>query len=374
MKLHYLDNAATTAVLPAAAQAAGIAMTQVFGNPSSLHRAGTEARELLEASRKTVAGALGVKPDTLYFTGGGSESINTALRGAARKNKHLGRHIISTLLEHDAVLNTLAALKTEGWEITLLAPRKDGNIHIEDLQAALRPDTVLVSMMGVNNETGAVLPYAEAARLTHKVCPKALFHLDGVQTFCKAPLDLKDVDLASFSAHKIGGTKGCGALYIRAGLTVAPLILGGGQEKGQRSGTEGLPQIAAFAEACRIRTANMEADWAHMRQLKTRLLAGLESRGVKVAVNSPENGAPHVLNLSPCKGRSEVLIRVLSDMGVCVSGGSACSKGKKSHVLTALGLDAKNIDAALRVSLCPETTEADIDAFCDGLKEALKFF
>jgi len=148
MKLHYLDNAATTAVLPAAAQAAGIAMTSVFGNPSSLHRAGQQARELLEQSRKTVAAALGVKPDCLYFTGGGSESINTALRGAARKNRHLGKHIISTLLEHDAVLNTLNALKTEGWEITLLAPRKDGNIHIEDLQAALRSDTVLVSMMG----------------------------------------------------------------------------------------------------------------------------------------------------------------------------------------------------------------------------------
>ena len=374
MKLHYLDNAATTAVLPAAAQAAGIAMTTVFGNPSSLHRAGQQARELLERSRKTVADALGVKPDCLYFTGGGSESINTALLGAAKKNKHLGRHIISTLLEHDAVLNSLNALKAEGWEITLLAPRKDGNIHLEDLEAALRPDTVLVSMMGVNNETGAVLPYSEAAALTHKVCPKALFHLDGVQTFCKVPLDLKHVDLASFSAHKIGGMKGCGALYIRSGLTIQPLIRGGGQEKGQRSGTEGLPQIAAFAEACKIRTADPERDWAHMRAMKARLLAGLESRGIQVAVNSPENGAPHVLNLSPRKGRSEVLIRVLSDMGVCVSGGSACSKGKKSHVLTALGLDAKNIDAALRVSLCPETGEEDIDAFCNGLQEALKFF
>ena len=368
---HYLDNAATTAVLPRAREAALSAMDQ-FGNPGSLHAMGQRARTLLEDSRGRVAAALGVKPGCITFTSGGSESTNTALRGAAHRLRHLGRHIVSTAIEHDATLNTLKALQNQGFEVTLAAPERDGSVTAEAIRAALRPDTVLVSLMAVCNETGAVLPIREAKAAMAQVCPGALLHVDAVQAFCKIHLPMDCIDLMSLSAHKIGGLKGSGALYVREGLHLTPLIYGGNQENGLRSGTEAMPQIAAFAAAAEERTARFAENTAHMAALRDRLLAGARALGCEI--NTPADCAPHIVNLSPCVGRSEVYIRVLSDRGIYVSGGSACSRGKKSHVLTAMRVSGKNADAALRVSLCPETTDADIDAFVAALAAAKRMF
>ena len=368
---HYLDNAATTAVLPRAREAALSAMDQ-FGNPGSLHAMGQRARTLLEDSRGRVAAALGVKPGCVTFTSGGSESTNTALRGAAHRLRHLGRHIVSTAIEHDATLNTLKALQNQGFEVTLAAPERDGSVTAEAIRAALRPDTVLVSLMAVCNETGAVLPIREAKAAMAQVCPGALLHVDAVQAFCKIDLPMDCIDLMSLSAHKIGGLKGSGALYVREGLHLTPLIYGGNQENGLRSGTEAMPQIAAFAAAAEERTARFAENTAHMATLRDRLLAGARALGCEI--NTPADCAPHIVNLSPCVGRSEVYIRVLSDRGIYVSGGSACSRGKKSHVLTAMRVSGKNADAALRVSLCPENTEEDADAFLAALDQAKRMF
>ena len=286
----YLDNAATTAVLPQAAQAAQRAMTECYGNPSSLHPLGRQARELLQTARGQVARAVGCTPDELVFTSCGTESANTALRAAARKNRHLGRHIVSTAVEHDAVLNTLKALGQEGLFGHARRARARRVCLLAKVCGALRPDTILLSIMAVNNETGAVLPAAQAAAALKKQKPAALVHVDGVQALCKQDLPLDNIDMASFSAHKIGGMKGCGALYIRRGLSITPLLFGGGQENGVRSGTEGMPQIAAFGAACEARMATRAADAAHMRALRGRLIAGARALGAHI--NSPENTRP----------------------------------------------------------------------------------
>ncbi len=368
---HYLDNAATTAVLPAAREAA-IAAMEEFGNPGSLHAKGTAARKMLDDSRKILAAALGCKPGCVTFTSGGSESTNTALRGAAQKNRGAGKHIVSTQIEHDATLNTLKALQNQGFEVTLVAPEMDGSVSADAIRAALRPDTAVVSLMAVCNETGAILPLREAKRAMLDICPKALLHVDAVQAFCKIDLPMDIIDLMSLSAHKLGGLKGSGALYVREGLQLQPLIYGGNQENGLRSGTEAMPQIAAFAAAAAERKANFQENCEKMAALRDKLMA--EAKKLGCLINTPADCAPHIVNLSPCTGRSEVYIRVLSDQGIYVSGGSACGRGKKSHVLTAMRVSGKNAEAALRVSLCPETTEDDIDAFVAALANAKKMF
>lgn len=368
----YLDNAATTRVLPCARDAALEAMSQTFGNPGSLHGAGRQARTLVTHAREQVAAALGCDPACLTFTSGGSESINTALRGAVQKNRRMGRHIVSTQVEHDATLNTLRELKNEGYEVTLIPPEKDGRVLAEKVCAALRPDTILLSMMAVCNETGAILPVAECAAALKRIQPEALMHVDGVQGFCKISLSLEHVDLMSLSGHKIGGAKGVGALYQRRGLTLRPLIFGGGQENGMRSGTEPVPQIAAFGAAAAARSQSFAEDRAQMERLRQKLLVWAGAQGF--ALHTPGDGAPHIVNLSPPKGRSEVYIRALSDLGIYVSGGSACARGRKSHVLAAMQLEKGELDAALRVSFCPETTEEEVEYFCAGLLQTTALF
>ncbi len=370
----YLDNAATSAVLPCAANAAAHAMTEVFANPSSIHLLGRRARELVDRARDSVANAMTADSTRVFFTSGATESINTALLTGARKNRHIGRHILSTKIEHEATLSALNELKSRDFEVSLISPKRSGGFDVESFIDALRPDTSLVTMLAVCNETGTNLPYAEVSAAVKQRCPGALFHLDAVQAFCKQPLDLLNIDMLSVSAHKIGGVKGCGALYIRRGLNLSPIIFGGGQESGLRSGTEGVPQIAAFGQAAEFRMQSLAQNNEHFKALRTRLLQGLSQLPFETAINSPEGGSPHIVNISPERGRSEVYIRQLESFGVYVSGGSACHSGKRSHVLTAMGLPAANVGAALRISFCPESTFEQVDAFLSAYAQAYTLF
>ena len=370
----YLDCAATAPPLPGAMKAAWEAM-EAFGNPSSLHEPGITARKTVEQARAGIAAALGCAPKQVFFTSGGTESITTAILCTAEKNKHIGKHIVSTQIEHAATLTALKTLQDRGWEITLVPPDRSGSIPAARLIAALRPDTALVSMMAVNNETGAIMPWRETACALKAQNPRALFHLDAVQAFCKLPLfPLSPVDLVSVSAHKIGGIKGSGALYIAPGLHIPPLMAGGGQESGMRGGTEAVPAMAAFGWATVTRHEQLSQNSAHVLELKDALLEGLRSRGIGFTLHSPADASPYIINLSPEKGRSEVYIRALSDRGVYVSGGSACTRGAKSHVLAAMGLLGGEIDSALRISFCPESSLEDVDAFCSGLLASQQLF
>ena len=367
----YLDNAATTKVSQAAAQAALEAMTQGFGNPSARYPLGSAAAKRLKSDRETVAKALSCDSRELIFTSCGTEGDNWAIQAALQKNRRVGRHIITTAIEHAAILEPCKRLEQQGYEVTYLLPDETGNIRLDDLSAALRPDTVLVSMMLVNNELGTVLPVKEAAALTRRLAPQAFFHTDAVQGFLKLPFTPKGlgVDLLTISGHKIHGPKGIGALYIRSGRSIDPMILGGGQENGLRSGTEPTAQIAAFAAACAEGKANLQRDIAHMRELKAYTLEQL-SRRVPEAEQVGKGEAPHILALTLPGYKAEVLVRVLGDMGVCVSAGSACHRGKPSHVYAAMGLDKPRRDGSFRVSFSGDTTREEVDAFLNALAEA----
>jgi cysteine desulfurase len=368
--MHYLDNSATTQVCPEAAQAALLAMTEVYGNPSSTHTLGREAKKLLDKSRKQVAEALGCAPGELVFTSCGSESDNWAVLGGAEAMKRKGKHVISSLVEHDAVRKSLDELEARGFEVTRLRPEKDGSVSAQRVLDALREDTALVSLMLVNNETGGVTDIAGISRALKAAGSAALLHTDAVQGFLKLPFAAKSLgaDLISVSGHKIHAPKGIGALYIRSGLRLKPFLLGGGQEDGRRAGTEALPQIAAFGAACAVGKTDMDANIARMRALRDAALARL--RREIPELRWVDGAAPHILSISLPGWRSEVLMNFLEAREVCVSKSSACKKGGRSHVLEAIGLDARTIDGAIRIGLSRLTTEADIDALCGGLKAA----
>lgn len=368
---HYFDNAATTQVRPEAAQAALEAMTQEWGNPSSVYGFGTRAAALVKGWRGDVAQALGCQPEEVYFTSCGTESDNWAIRSGVELNRRKGKHIITTAIEHAAVLEPCRELERQGWEVTYLAPDKQGQIDPAQLEAALREDTVLVSMMLVNNELGTVLPVKEAARAIKRSGSSALLHCDAVQGFLKVPFTPKElgVDLLSISGHKIHAPKGIGALYIRKGLKLPAFIRGGGQESGLRSGTEATGQIAALAAAARLGRETMEADLKHMEALREETAARLMAQvpGLKVLV---ERGAPHILPVTMPGYKSEVVVRYLSDRGVYLSSGSACHKGKPSHVFAALKLPKPELDGALRISFSSDTREEDVDALVQALAAA----
>ena len=370
---HYLDNAATTPVRPEAVQAAVEAMTQGWGNPSSRYAIGTQAAAQVKLWRGDIAKALGCTAEEVYFTSCGTESDNWAIQAAVELGKRKGKHIVTTAIEHSAVLEPCRALERQGYEVTYLTPDRTGNISVDDLKAALRPDTVLVSMMLVNNELGTVLPVAEAAKAIKAAGCPALLHCDAVQGFLKVPFTVKSlgVDLLSLSGHKIHAPKGIGALYVRKGLKIAPMIRGGGQEDGLRSGTEATAQIAAFAAAARLGYASLKENLAHMADLKDYAACQLTEQvhGLRVLT---EGGAPHVLPITLTGYKSEVVVRFLSDRGIFVSSGSACHKGKPSHVYAALKLPKKEQDGVLRVSFSYDTTRDDVDALVQGLQEAQK--
>ena len=368
---HYLDNAATTQTRPEAAQAAVTAMTEEWGNPSSRYAFGQEASGRLKEHRAQVAAGLGCRPEEVYFLSCGTEGDNWAIAAAVEKNRRKGKHIITTAIEHAAVLEPIRELERQGYEVTWLQPDQQGIITAEQVEAALRPDTILVAMMLVNNELGTVLPVAETARAIRAARCPALLHCDAVQGFLKVPFTPEGlgVDTLAVSGHKVHAPKGIGALVYPPGAEAAAADPGGGQEEGLRSGTEPTAQTAAFAAAVEAGRASLERDLAHMRELKDyaartlrEQVPGLELIGAGTA--------PHILPVTLPGYKSEVVLRFLSDRGIYVSSGSACHKGKPSHVYAALKLPKPQLDGILRISFSYDTAREDVDALVQGLKEA----
>ncbi len=368
--MHYLDNSATTQVCPEAAQAAVEAMTVTFGNPSSTHTAGREAKRLLDRSRASVAKALGCRPEELIFTSCGSESDNWALLAGAESMKRRGRHIISSAAEHDAIRRSLDLLESQGYEVTRLKPGASGAVPADAVRKALREDTVLVSLMLVNNETGSVTDIKAVSAVLKEAGSSALLHTDAVQAFLKIPFspDSLGADMISVSGHKVHAPKGIGALYVRKGLRLRPMILGGSQEDGRRAGTEATAQIAAFAAACEAALPKLEENAEKMRMQREELIRRLSADIPELKVLG--GGAPHILSVSLPGWRSEVLMNFLEAREVYVSKSSACKKGGRSHVLEAMGLDTRTVDGALRIGLSRFTSQEDLDALCLGLRDA----
>ena len=370
MNITYFDYAATTPVCPEAIAALTEELAQ-FGNPSSRHEFGRQAALRVKANRETVAKALGCTPAEVYFTASGTEGNNWAIRKGAELNRRRGKHIVTTAIEHAAVLETCKDLAGQGYEITYLKPDRQGHISVDDLTAALRPDTALVSMMLVNNETGALLPVAECVRAVKSFDKSILFHCDGVQGFLKVPFTVASLgcDMVTVSGHKIGAPKGIGALYVKNGIKLRPLLTGGGQENGLRSGTEATAQIAAFAAACTAAMADHER-LARTAAIRDYTLAQLAERLPKLEVISGGETAPHICAVTLPGYKSEVVVRLLGDEGICISSGSACHKGKPSHVFAAMNLPKAKLDGMLRLSFSPDTTRQEADRLVDALRRA----
>lgn len=368
----YLDNSATTKPCPEAVAAMNRALTETWANPSALYGFGIDAAHALRTARHQVAAAMGAEPDRVFFTSGGTEADNWAVFGTVKRLGKRGKHIITTAMEHHAILNCMKELEAQGFEVTYLQPDSLGSISLDSLKAALRKDTILVSIMMVNNEVGSVMPISQMARLTHRVCPDTIFHTDAVQGFLKIPFAAKSLgaDLISVSSHKIHGPKGVGALYISPRLkSFPPYVYGGGQEGGYRSGTEGTPAIFGFAAACAVGAATMKEDTAREKALiasTAEALSALEG----VTVNGAHE-APHVLSIAIPGVPVQNTINILQDHGICVSAGSACAKGHRSHVLSAMKVAPEIIDSTFRVSICPATTQEELDTLVKVIREEI---
>ena len=349
----YLDNSATTKPNAACVQAMTRLLCDTWGNPSSVHELGIAAERELKNARKEVAASLGAEPDRVFFTSGGTEADNWAIFSTCERLKKRGNHIVTTAVEHHAVLHPMKALEAKGFEFTYLQPDEAGFVCADALKAALRPDTILVSIMMVNNESGAVMPIADMIRITRRLSPLALFHTDAVQGFLKIPFKAKTLgaDMISVSGHKINGPKGVGALYIRPGL---------------RSGTENRPGICGFAAACADTDAQQEI--ARMTDLRDYCRARAQEIPGLVLIG--QQAAPHIVNLSLPGLRSQGIINCLQTKGIYVSAGSACSKGHRSHVLEAMHLPPAVIDGSVRISFCGDNTREDVDRLIDALLEA----
>jgi cysteine desulfurase len=368
----YLDNSATTKPCNEAVEAMTKALVEDWANPSALYGFGIDAAYRMKEARAAVAKAMGAESDRVFFTSGGTEADNWAVYGTVKRFGKRGKHIITTAIEHHAVLNCMKDLELQGFEVTYLQPDSMGNISLESLKNALRKDTILVSIMMVNNEVGSVMPIEKMAKLTHKICPDAVFHTDAVQGFLKVPFAAKTLgaDLISVSAHKVHGPKGAGALYISPRLKSFPaLLLGGGQESGYRSGTEATPAILGFAAACNALFPTFRADV----QREKELLNGLAERLCKlgaVKINGAHD-APHILSLSIPGVPTQNSINLLQDAGICVSAGSACAKGHRSHTLSAMNLRPEAMDGSFRVSLCKDTTQEELDKFVSVIENEI---
>ena len=365
----YLDNSATTKPCPEAVAAMTEMLTDCWGNPSSLYALGDAAAKRLDTARKQVAALLGAEPERVFFTSGGTEADNWAIHSAVERLGKRGKHIVTTAVEHHAVLHPLKKLEAQGFEVTYLKPDATGVVSVEALQAVLRKDTILVSVMMVNNESGAVMPIEKMVKATRRLSPIALFHTDAVQGFGKIPFKAKTLgaDLISVSGHKVHGPKGVGALYIRKDLSLPPFIRGGGQEREFRSGTEAVPAIVGFGAACAA--MDLKAEIAHLADLRDRCRTMLAELPGVVLVGQGE--APHVVSMSVPGLRSQGLINGLQDQEIYVSAGSACAKGHRSHVLEAMGVDHRVIDGAIRISFGRDNTPEDIESLRDALIETM---
>ena len=339
-----------------------LAMTENWANPSALYDFGIETGRQLRSARHAVAAAMGAEPDRVFFTSGGTEADNWAIFSTVKRFGKKNKHIITTAIEHHAVLHCMKELEVQSFEVTYLQPDDKGNITAADLKAALRKDTILVSIMMVNNEAGSVMPIAQMAKITHRLAPNAVFHTDAVQGFMKVPFSAKTLgaDLISVSSHKIHGPKGCGALYISPRLKSFPaLLVGGGQEGNYRSGTEGTPAIFSFAAAAAAGAATFKADIAHEKQLLDSLIEKLSAlEGIRI---NGAHEAPHILSLSIPGVPTQNTINILQDHGICVSAGSACAKGHRSHVLEAMKVSPEAMDGSFRVSLCRDNTAEELE-------------
>lgn len=365
----YLDNSATTKPCKEAVEAMHTALTQLWGNPSALYGFGFDAAKALRSARHSVAAALGAEPDRVFFTSGGTEADNWAIMSTAKRFGKKNKHIITTAIEHHAVLNCMKELEAQGFEVTYLQPNSLGEVTLDALKSALRKDTILVSVMMVNNETGAVMPIDKMAKLTHRMCPDAIFHTDAVQGFLKTPFQAKslDADLISISSHKIHGPKGAGALYITPRLKSFPaLLIGGGQEGNFRSGTEAMPAIMGFGAACEAGRVTFKVDTTREKELLQGLVEKLGA--IDGVVINGAHEAPHILSLSVPGIPTQNTINILQDAGICVSAGSACAKGHRSHTLTAMGLSPEVMDSSFRISLSKETTQKELDTFLEVLQ------
>jgi cysteine desulfurase len=368
---HYLDNSATTAVSAAAAEKALKVMTEIYGNPSSLHTKGIEAEKELENARRVIASKLGAQEEEIFFTSGGTEANNLALFGTAEAKKRSGRKIVVSSVEHSSVIEAAKSLEQNGWDVKYISPREDGKIHPEDVAEQIDGSTTLVSIMYVNNETGAIMPVDEIFEQARAKNPQIICHTDAVQAFGKLEIKAKKLgaDLISVSGHKVFAPKGVGAIYIKRGVRLVPRQYGGEQEKKLRPGTEPLPLIAAFGTACGEFDipGNFEAVSALNSYAKEKL-----SKIDGVLINAPQDALPYVLNITAGRVRSETMLHFLEEREVYVSSGSACAKGKPSHVLSAMGYNKQRADSALRISFSKHNTKEDIDALCEGIELGLK--
>lgn len=365
----YLDNSATTPLCSGAKEKIIYACDECWGNPSSLHEKGIEAEMLLTAARRAVAKALSADEKEIFFTSGGTEANNLAVLGAAHALKRKGRRVITTAIEHPSVSKAFARLESEGFEVIRIGTDRFGNVDMAAMEAAINDDTILVSMMAVNNEVGTIQPFESLRSIVKRKGAPALIHIDAVQAFGKIPLNVKKIgaDLMTVSSHKIHGPKGVGALFIRNGVKLTPNALGGEQEKEIRPGTEPMIAVAGFLGA--VEELKINDSLKKVQKLRddfVRELKSIEGLGF----NSPENALPYIVNISLEGLPAETVLNLLSDMGIYVSSGSACAKGHKSPVLTAMGLDDKIINSSLRISLSRMTTADELHACAEGIRKA----
>ena len=370
----YLDNSATTKPYQEVVDKMVLALTTQYGNPSSIYKKGIEVEREIKEIRRNIARSLGAKETEIYFTSGGTECNNTIIRSVAKLNKKTKNHIISTVIEHPSVLNTLKDLEADGFEVTYLPVGKDGKISLEDLKNAIKKETILVSVMHVNNEIGTIQPIEEIGKYLKSLDEKVYFHVDGVQSYAKIKFrpSRYNIDFMSVSGHKLHGPKGIGFMYVKENNRIKPLLTGGGQEIGIRSGTENVPGIYGIGEAVRILNQDLEGTIDKIRGLRDLLKEEILANIDNVKINSPEDGVCHVLNVSFRGVRGEVLLHYLEQKEIYVSTGSACSSKKKgSHVLNAIGLTPDEIEGAIRFSLSDLNTKEEIMKTVEILKESV---
>ncbi|WP_425807555.1 cysteine desulfurase NifS [Desulfitobacterium sp. Sab5] len=376
MRRVYMDHSATTPVDPEVAQLVMTYYTEKYGNPSSVHSFGQEAKEGLEKAREQVAALIGAQPSEITFTSGGTEADNMAIFGTAEAQKKKGKHIITSAVEHHAVLDSCGYLAKNGYDLTVIPVDEEGFVNPQDIEKAIRPDTILISIMHANNEVGTIQPIAEIGKIAKE--KGVIFHVDAVQSLSKVPIDVKtmNIDLLTISSHKIYGPKGVGALYIRKGVRLLPRIHGGGQEKKRRSGTENLPGIVGFGKACELAGERMNAEIERLKVLRDKLLDGIVERIDYVKVNGPrgDKRLANNVNVSILYVEGESLLLSLDMMGIAASSGSACTSGSldPSHVLLAMGLKHEVAHGSLRFSLGKQNTEEDIDYVLEQLPKIVE--